>query len=127
QEPELPAALRTCVSCATLSKIREPRLVVAAGLDAAEVDVVTVRADDVLSLAQRLVGDHVDRDPDRADRAAACAERLADLLRLCGTERLAELRQKLHLVESVVTANEREHDPPVRNHGHRLRGCARAA
>ena len=85
-------------------------LVVAAGLDAAQVDVVAVGADHVLALAQRLVGDHVDRDADRADRAARGAEGLADLLLLGRPEVLAEGLEELHLVQPVVAADEREHD-----------------
>src|SRR6476659_5303040 len=103
----MPAARRTCVSWANFSKVGEARLVVADGLNAAKVDVVPVRADDVLALAQRLVRDHVDRDADRADRAAVRAEGVADLLGLGRPERLAELGQELHLVEPVVAAHER--------------------
>src|SRR6188508_3232325 len=103
----MPAATRTCVSFANFSKIREPRLVVTAGLDAAEVEVVAVGADHVLALAERLVGDHVDRDADRSDRAARGPEGVADLLLLGGTEVLAESLQELHLVEPVVAAHER--------------------
>ena len=45
--------------------------VVAAGLDAAQMPAVAVRAGDELALAQRLVGDHLAREADRAERAAA--------------------------------------------------------
>src|SRR5919202_940910 len=100
----MPAALRTCVSFANFSQIREPRLVVAPGLDAAKVNVVAVGADHVLPLAQRLVRDHLDGDPDRADRAALGPEGLADLLLLGRPEILPESLQKLHLVEPVVAA-----------------------
>src|SRR5512138_3039574 len=98
----MPSAVGTCVSFANLPEIREPGLVVAARLDAAKVDVVAVGADHVLALAQRLVGDHLDRGADRADRAAARAEGLTDLLRLGRPEVLAEGLEELHLVEAVV-------------------------
>ena len=87
---KMPAALRTCVSFANFSQIREPGLVVTAGLDTAEVDVVAVGADHVLALAQRLVRDHLDRGADRADRAAGGPESLTDLSRLGRPEVLAE-------------------------------------
>src|ERR671937_2499067 len=106
----IPAAGRTCVSFANFSQIGEPGLVVAACLDAAEVDVVAVGADDVLPLAQRLVGDHLHSGADRADRAALGAEGLADLLLLGWPEVLAESLQELHLVEAVVAAHQGEND-----------------
>src|SRR4029450_4280558 len=118
----MPATVRTCVSFANFSQIREPGLVVAAGLDTAEMDVVAVSADHVLALAQRLVRDHLDRDADRADRAAAGAEGLADLLWFCRPEVLTEGLEELHLVESVVAAHQGENDTPVGHDGHRLRG-----
>src|SRR5215218_420329 len=117
----MPTAGRTCVSFANLSQIREPRLVVAAGLDTAKVDVVAVRADHVLALAQRLVCDHLDRDPDRTDRAAVGAEGLANLLWFCRPEVLAEGLEELHLVEPVVAAHQGEDDTSVGHDGHRLR------
>src|SRR5215831_6817079 len=105
--------------------MREAGLVVAAGLNTPEVDVVAIGADDVLTLAQRLVRDHVDRDADRADRAAFSPERLADLLLLGRPEVLAEGLEELHLIEPVVAAHQGEDDAPVGYHGHRLRGRAR--
>ncbi len=44
-----------------LADVGEARLEVAAGLDAAQVPAVAVRAGDELALAQRLVGDDGDR------------------------------------------------------------------
>ena len=87
-------------------------------------DVVAVGADHVLALAQRLIGQHLDRRADRPDRAAVGAEGLADLLGLRGPEVPAERREELHLVEPVVPAHEREHEPLVRDDRHRLRGGA---
>ena len=86
--------------------------------------VVLVCADDVLALAQGLVRDHLDSSSDGPDRAALGTERLADLALFSGPEGLAEHRQELHLVETVVTADEREQDPAVRDHRHRLRSRA---
>ena len=79
-DAERAAALRARVAVLRLADVGEGRLVVAAGLDAAEMLAVLVRAGDVLALAERLVGDHLDVDADRAERAAARAERAADLL-----------------------------------------------
>src|SRR5437762_13624032 len=98
----MPATVRACVSFANFSQIREPGLVVTAGLDTAEVDVVAVGADHVLALAERLVRDHLDRNADRADRAAGGPECLVDLLLLGRPEVLAEGLEELHLVEPVV-------------------------
>src|SRR4029079_939222 len=96
------AAVRTCVSFANFAQIGEPGLEVATGLDAPKVHVVAVRADHVLALAQRLGGDYVDGDAERADRATARPEGLADLLGLGRAEVLAKRLQQLHLVEPVV-------------------------
>src|SRR4051812_11829634 len=98
------AAARTCVVFANFSKIGKAGLEVASSLDAAEVCVVAVGADHVLAFAQRFVGDHVDRDTDRADRAARGAKGLLDLGLLRRTELLAERLEKLHLVQPVVAA-----------------------
>ena len=121
----MPATVRACVSFANFSQIREPGLVVTAGLDTAEVDVVAVGADHVLALAQRLVRDHLDRGADRADRAAGGPEGLADLLLLGRPEVLAESLEELHLVEPVVATHECENEPPVGHDRHRLRGRPR--
>src|SRR5207253_8539346 len=58
--------------------VREAHLVVAAGLDAAKVPPGAVRAGDELSLAQRLVRDHLSLESHRAQRAGVRAERLPD-------------------------------------------------
>src|SRR5215210_1875391 len=121
----MPAAAQTCVSFANFAQVGEPRLVVPAGLNASEVDVVAVGADDVLTLAQRFIREHVDRGPDRSDRAAAGTERLADLLWLRRPEVLPERLEKLHLVEAVVAAHEGEDDAPAGDDGHRLGGGPR--
>src|SRR4029453_5925262 len=117
----MPAAGGTCVSFANFPQGDEPGLVVTARLDTAEMDVVAVGDHHVLALAERLVRDHLDRGADRADRAAAGAERLADLLRFCRPEVLAESLEQLHLVESVVAAHQGENDTSARPDGHRLR------
>ena len=74
-------------------------------------------------LAQRLVGDDLALEADRAERAAARAEGRADLVvgrraRLAA-ERCIELRR----LDSVVAADQGEHDrATVDGHRHRLRG-----
>jgi hypothetical protein len=78
----MPAAAKTCVSPANFSQVGEASLEVPAGLHAAQVPVVAVGTDHVLALAQRFVGQHLDRRADRPDRAAVGTERLADLLGL---------------------------------------------
>ena len=77
---EASAALGARVALDRLADVREARLVVASRLDAADVPAVTIRARDELTLAERLVRDHLDRDAERPDRAAVRAECLADLL-----------------------------------------------
>src|SRR5438034_8512473 len=49
------------------AEVGEAGLIVAAGLDAAEVDARPVRARDVLAHAERLVGDHLAVEADRSD------------------------------------------------------------
>src|SRR5918912_3137334 len=98
----MPAAARTCVSFAHLAQVGERRVEVAPGLDTAQVPVVAIRADDVLPLAQRLVGQDLDRYAYGPDRPALGAERLAHLVGVRRTERLTERRQELHLVQTVV-------------------------
>src|ERR1043166_1774192 len=121
----MPSTARTCVAFANLSQIGEASFEVAAGLDAAEVPVVLIRADDVLALAEGIVGDHLDRGAHRADRASLRTERLPDLLGLGGPEVLAKRGEQLHLVEPIVAAYQREHDATVRHDRHRLRCCPR--
>ena len=82
-------------SPAGLADVGERRLVVAARLDAAQVPAVLVRAGDVLALAERLVGDDLDVDSDRAERAATGAERSADLVVRRRPERGLEERLEL--------------------------------
>src|SRR5437762_3134984 len=98
----MPSAARTCVSFTNFSQIGEARLEITPCLDAAQVTVVTIGTNDVLAFAQRLVGDHVEGHPHRADRASFSAEGLLDLLILSGPEVLAQRRQQLHLVQAVV-------------------------
>src|SRR2546421_6306680 len=111
----MPAAASTCVSFANFSQVGEARLVIPPRLDAAEMPVVAVCADDVLAFAKRLVGDHLDAGADRTDRAAFGAESLADLLLLCRAKVFAERGQQLHFVEAVVAAHQREQHAPVRD------------
>ena len=68
---ERAAAVRAAVALLRLADVGESRLVVAAGLDAAEVEAVAVRTGDELALPERLVGDHLALEPDRPERAAA--------------------------------------------------------
>ncbi len=64
----------------SLADVREARRVVAPRLDAEQVPAVAVRAGDELPLAQRLVCDDLDVDPDRPERASTGSERRADLV-----------------------------------------------
>ena len=88
-------------------------LEVAAVLDAAQVPAGAVRAGDELALAQRLVGDDLAREADRAERAGVGAERLpgSPPPSPAGSRRRA--RRELRLLEPVVAADEREHDRAV--------------
>src|SRR5581483_10728950 len=90
------AAVRARVALAGLAQVGEPRRVVAAGFDAAQVEAVAVRPGHVLPLAERLVGHHLAGEADGPERAAARAEGLPDLLvgrrPRGGRERVEELR-----------------------------------
>src|SRR4029077_13749032 len=121
----MPPADRTCVSFANFSQVDETGLVVSAGLYAAQVNVVAVPPPAVLAPPQCLVGEHVDLDADRADRAARGAEGLADLLLLGRAKVLTEGLEELHLVEPVVAAHQGEDDAVVGHDRHRLRSSAR--
>ena len=112
-EAERTAAVGARVALARLADVGEPRLVVAAGLDAEQMPAVAVRAGDELPLAQRLVGDDLDLDTDRAERASAGAERGADLLVGRRPVVAPERREHLRLGEPVVAANEPEHERAV--------------
>src|SRR6185503_1601116 len=109
-EDERTATQPAAVTFARLAQVGEPWLVVPASLDAAQVPPVAVCAGDELPLAQRFVGDHLAGEPDRAERAAACAERVPDLdVRRragCAGQRVVELR----LAEPIVAADERKHN-----------------
>ena len=125
-EDERAPAQPAAVAFARLAQIGESRLVVAARLDAAQVPPVVVCAGDELPFAERLVGDHLAREADGAERAAARAERRSDLVvrrrTRCAGQRVVELR----LAEPVVAADEREHEGAVRlDDRHRLRGRRR--
>ncbi len=100
------------------------RLEIASVLDAAEMPAGPVRAGDELPRAQQLVGDHLAREADRAERAGVRAEGGADLVlrRRAGVR--AECCEQLGLLEPVVAADEREHDcAVVLRIRHRLGRC----
>ena len=86
-EAEAAAADRARVALDRLPDVGEPGREVAAVLDAAQVPAGAVRAGDELALAQRLVGDDLAREADRAERAGVGAERRADLVLGRGPER----------------------------------------
>src|SRR5262249_57717859 len=94
-EAQRAAAVGTGVPLARLAQVGEPRLVVAASLDAAQVKSVSVRAGDVLALTQRLVGDDLAPPADPTDRPAARTEGLADLLVGCRAPAGRDARQDL--------------------------------
>ena len=80
-------------------------------------------AADELALAQRLVGDDADADPDGPDRAGIGAEGDPDLRRLRRPERPPQRLLGLQLVQAVVAAHDREHHPALlvlRHHDHGL-------
>ena len=79
-EAERAAAVRTGVALTRLAQVRELRLEVAAGLDAAEMTAVAIRARNELSLAKRVIRDDVELDTERPERSAARAEGGTDLL-----------------------------------------------
>src|SRR5206468_312098 len=118
---ERAAALRACVAGLRLPDVEERRLVVATRRDAAEVPAVLVRARHVLTLAERFVGNDLDVDPDRAERAAAGAERVADLVVCRRAKRALEERLELLGAEPVVSAYEREDEPVAGHDGERFR------
>src|SRR5204862_7259796 len=122
---ELAAAFRARIAGVRLADVGEPRVVVAPGLDPAQMPPVAVRAGDELALAQRLIGDDVDRHSERTERPAARAVDGPDLLVGRGTVGLAERRHELLLVEAVVAADQRQYRPLRHHHGHRLRGLRR--
>src|SRR5439155_6900090 len=105
---ERTAALGAAVTLARLAEIGEPGLEVALGRHAAKVPTVTVRARNVLTLAERLVGEDLALEADRAERAAGRAERGADLV-VGGRPRLpGKGVEELCLAQAVVAADERE-------------------
>jgi hypothetical protein len=90
-------------------------------LDAAQVPAVAIRARDVLTLPQHLVGDDVDRHSNRPQRAAAGAKDRPDLLVRHRSVGLAERCDELLLAQPVVPADERQHRALADHHRHRLR------
>src|SRR5205823_1268906 len=102
--------LRAGVSLNRLPDVCETGLVVAAGLDPAQVPAVPVRSRDELPLLQRLVRDHLDFRAERSERPAARAEGGLDLIVGRWPEGAAQDPEQLRFAEPVVAANEREHD-----------------
>ena len=82
---------------------------VAPRLDAAQVVVGLVRADDVAAVLHGVVEQHRDVRADRADEARR-ADPVADLLVVGGPERGAERVGELDLVDAMVAAHEHEHE-----------------
>src|SRR6266700_2020013 len=121
-DAERAAALRAGVAVLRLPDVDEGWVVVAAGLDAAEVPSVLVGACDVLALPECLVRDHVDLDADRPEGASARPEGVANLLVRRGPEGRLEEGLELLRTEPVVAADEREHEPVARDDRERLRG-----
>src|SRR6185437_16029095 len=75
---------QTDVALRDLAQVVKLGLIVAPGLDAAQVPAGAVRSPDELALSQRLVGDDSGAHADRADRSGVGAERRSDLGRLGG-------------------------------------------
>ena len=118
----VPPHARAASPLARLAQVGEARPEVAAVLDAAQVEAGPVRAGDELPLPQRLVGDDLAGEADRAERAGIGAEGGADLLLGGGPSALGDRVAELLLGEAVVAAHEREHDRAVlTGHRHRLR------
>jgi hypothetical protein len=107
-ELQRPAAGRTAITLLRLADIGEPRLEVAAELDAAEVPARAVRAGDELATRERLVGDHLAVEADGAERSGIRAERRADLVVAGRAQLLAHGGEELGLLEPVVAAHERQ-------------------
>ena len=94
--------------------------------DPTEVPAGPIRAGDELTLSQGFVRDDLPGEADRPDRARLGAERVPDLVLGGGPKPAPERRGHLRLLESVVTANEPEHERPVQLHDrHCLRGGGR--
>ena len=117
---EAAAAHGTGVALPRLADVRERRLEVAPGLNAAQVPTVAVRAGDELALAQRLVRDHLEVRANRPEEPAR-VERGTDLLVRRRPERRLEQRLQLLLAQPVVPADESEHEPVASRDRHRLR------
>src|SRR5205823_14894090 len=79
-EEEPPPANGAGVALLRGPEVGETRLVVAPGLDPAEVEAGAVRTRDVLALVESLVGNHLAVEADRTDRPRVGAEHLLDLL-----------------------------------------------
>src|SRR4029079_13458575 len=99
---------RTRIPLPRLPQVGEARLEVASGLHAEEMPAGAVRTGDELALAQRVVGDHLAVEADRAERARIGAERGANLVLGRRAEVGAERGQHLHLLEPVVAAQQTE-------------------
>src|SRR6185437_4895181 len=105
-EAQLAAARDTAVALGDDADVGHPRLEVAPVLDAPKVPPGPVRAGDELPLAQRLVGDDLALEPDRAERPGVGAEGLLDLLLGRGPDAGEEDGGELRELEPVVAADE---------------------
>ena len=118
---ERAAAAGASVALAREPDVRDPAVEVPATFDAAQVVAGAVRSGDELPLAQGFVDDHLTREAHGAERAGLRAERLTDLVDLRRTNERPEHGHELRLVETVVAADERQHDLAVGDDRHRLR------
>src|SRR5439155_1025676 len=92
-------------------EVGEPAVEVTAGADAAQVETLAVRADDVDAALEMLVGEHRHPGADRADRPCRRAQVLADLVGVRRADLFAEGAGELPFVERVVAADQHEHGP----------------
>src|SRR6266550_4621404 len=76
---------------------------------------------DELPFLERVVRNYLDLDSHWAERAAAGAERRADLIVSCGTEGIPQRGRELLLTKPIVATNQRKHDTLSHDNGHRLR------
>jgi hypothetical protein len=109
------------VALARESDVRDPSVEVPSTFHAAQVVAGPVRPGDELSLAQGFVDDHLTREAHGPERAGFRAERFTDLVDLRRTNGRPEHGHELRLVQAIVAADERQHDPAVGHHRHRLR------
>ena len=117
------AALWTHVAFAWLAEVGEAGLVVAPGLDAAQVPAVAVRSGDELPFAQGLVGNHraLEADRARATHRPRRTRRGSPRRQPAGTP-TDSASSSFVFAQTVVSADEHEHERAVADdHRHRLR------